>query len=203
MARISLCDVGRPFSVTVTGAVHASCGAAQIRSCLQHSTQCVPYKPMHNAFNRTADRLYKRDCLLQPTRLAISSTSASTSEHSTISAVILLYLHASALQNLIISYPAYFLRSLIIQLHIEFFINSDFFINSRLYIFVPYIASDFYNTLLPTFTIMHRSVSFHRTFGDMTQTCAFFNFNVFNVLPTQEGDFCVWRAGLQPVMSHK
>ena len=120
--------------------------------------------------------------------------SASTSEHSTISAVISLYLPASALQNIMISYPAYFLRSLIIQLHIEFFIISEFFINSRLYIFVPYIASDFYNTLLPTFTIMHRSVSFHRTFGDMTQTCAFFNFNVFNVLPTQEGDFCVWRA---------
>ena len=29
---------------------------------------------------------------------------------------------------------------------------------------------------------MHRSVSIHRTFGDLTQTCAFFNFNVFNVL---------------------
>ena len=46
----------------------------------------------------------------------------------------------------------------------------------------------------PTVNIMHRSVSFHRTFGDLTQTCAFLNFNVFNVLPTQEGDFCVWRA---------
>ena len=133
MDRISICDVGPPFSVTVTGAVHASCGAAQIRSCLQHSTQCMPYKSMHNAFNSTADRLYKRDCLLQPTWLAISisstftgtaqqrTRSASTSEHSTMSAVIL-----------IISYRAYFLKSLIIQLHIECFINSEFFINSSL-----------------------------------------------------------------------
>ena len=78
MDRISICDVGPPFSVTVTGAVHASCGAAQNRSCLQHSTQCMQYKPMHNAFNSTADRLYKRDCLLQPTRLAISISSTFT-----------------------------------------------------------------------------------------------------------------------------
>ena len=143
-----MCDVSRPFSVTVTGAVHASCGAAQIRSCLQHSTQCMPYKPIHHAFNSTADRLYKRDCLLQPKRLAISisstftgtaqqrSRSASTLEHSTISAAILIIITCI--------------------------------------FFVPYIASDFYNTLLPTFTIMHRSVSFDRTFGDLTQTCAFF-----------------------------
>ena len=82
-----MCDVGRPFSVTVTGAVHASCSAAQIRSCLQHSTQCVPYKPMDNAFNSTADRLYTRDCLLQPTRLAISisSTFTGTAQHNQIS----------------------------------------------------------------------------------------------------------------------
>ena len=87
VARISMCDVGRPFSVTVTGAVHVSCGAAQIRSCLQHSTQCMPYKPMHNAFNSTADRLYKCDCLLQPTRLAISisSTFTGTAQHNQIS----------------------------------------------------------------------------------------------------------------------
>ena len=151
-----MCDVGRLFSVTVTGAVHVSCGAAQIRSCLQHSTQCMPYKPMHNAFNSTADRLYKRDCLLQPTRLAISisstftgtaqqrTRSASTSEHSTMSAVILLYLPASALQNIIISYPAYFLRSLIIQLHYEFFINSEFFNNSSL-IFSCLISPPIFN----------------------------------------------------------
>ena len=44
---------------------------------------------------------------------------------------------------LIISYPAYFLRSHIIQLNIECFINSEFFIHSSLIIFVPYIASDF------------------------------------------------------------
>ena len=78
VARISMCHVGRPFSVTVTGAVHASYGAAQIRSCLQHSTQCMPYKPMHNACNSTADRLYKCDCLLQPTRLAVSISSTFT-----------------------------------------------------------------------------------------------------------------------------
>ena len=138
-----MCDVGRPFSVTVTGAVHTSCVAAQIRSCLQHSTQSVPYK----SINSTADRLYIRDCLLQPTRLAISisstftgtaqqrNRSASTSEYSTISAAI------------IISYPAYFLRSLIIQLHIEFFINSEFFNNSSL-IFLCLISP-------PIFTI-HR-----------------------------------------------
>ena len=95
-----MCDVGRPFSVTVTGAVQY--GPAQLRSCLQHSTQCMPYKPIHHAFNSTADRLYKRDCLLQPKRLAISisstftgmaqqrTRSASTSEHSTISAAILI-----------------------------------------------------------------------------------------------------------------
>ena len=81
---------------------------------------------------------------------------------------------------------------------LNFVIIVNFFINSILYIFVPYIASDFYNTSLPTFNIMHRSVFFHRTFGDLTQTCAFFNFNVFNVLPTQEGDFCVWCAGHVP-----
>ena len=82
-----MCDVGQPFSVTVTGAVHASCGAAQIRSCLQHSTQCVPYKPMHITFSSTADRLYTRDCLLQPTRLAISisSTFTGTAQHNQIS----------------------------------------------------------------------------------------------------------------------
>ena len=81
-----MCDVGRPFSVTVTGAVHASCGAAQIRSCLQHSTQCMPYKPMHNAFNSTADKLYKCDCLLQPTPLAISISSifTGTAQHNQI-----------------------------------------------------------------------------------------------------------------------
>ena len=62
--------------------------------------------------------------------------SASTSEHSTMSAVIL-----------IISYPAYFLRSLIIQLNIECFINSEFFINSSL--IFPYFISP------PIFTI-HR-----------------------------------------------
>ena len=72
VARISMCDVGRPFSVTVTGAVHVSCGAAQIRSCLQHSTQCMPYQTYAPSINRTAERLYKCDCLLQPTRLAIS-----------------------------------------------------------------------------------------------------------------------------------
>ena len=38
VARISMCDVGRPLSVTVTGAVHASCVTAQIRSCLPHRT---------------------------------------------------------------------------------------------------------------------------------------------------------------------
>ena len=87
VARISICDVGPPFSVTVTGAVHASCGTAQIRSCLQHSTQCMPYKPMHNAFNSTDDRLYKCDCLLQPTRLeiSISSTFTGTAQHNQIS----------------------------------------------------------------------------------------------------------------------
>ena len=81
-----MCDVGRPFSVTVTGAVHASSGAAQIRSCLQHSTQCAPYKPTHNAFNSTAERLYTRDCLLQATRLAISisSTFTGTAQHNQI-----------------------------------------------------------------------------------------------------------------------
>ena len=68
-----VCDVGRPLSVTVTGAVHASCGAAQIRSCLQHSTQRVPsYKPIHHAFNSTADRLYTRDCLFQTADTASS-----------------------------------------------------------------------------------------------------------------------------------
>ena len=44
-----VCDVVRPLSVSVTGADHASCGAAQIRSCLQHSTLSVPYKPINHA----------------------------------------------------------------------------------------------------------------------------------------------------------
>ena len=122
----------------------------------------MQYKPMHNAFNRTADILYKCDCLLQPTRLAISisSTFTGTAQYNQISIDFrtfydvsshLLYLHASALQNIIISYPAYFLRSLIIQLHIECFINSEFFINSRLNISLLYIASDFFDTSLTIF----------------------------------------------------
>ena len=138
VARISMCDVGRLFSVTVTGAVHVSCGAAQIRSCLQHSTQCMPYKLMHNAFNSTDDRLYKCDCLLQPTRLAISisSTFTSTAQHNQISIDFRTLYDVSSHfiiglptcisltdYKIIISYPAYFLRSLIIQLNIECFIN--------------------------------------------------------------------------------
>ena len=67
-----VCYVGRPLSVTVTGAVHTSCVAAQIRSCLQHSTQRVPYKPIHHAFNSTDDRLYTRDCLFQTADTASS-----------------------------------------------------------------------------------------------------------------------------------
>ena len=61
-----------------------------------------------------------------------------------------------------------FFRLIIIQLHID-----EFLINSSLNISVLQIASDFYDTLPPNFTIIHRSVSFHRTFGDMTQTRAF------------------------------
>ena len=80
--------------------------------------------------------------------------SASTSEHSTISAVILLYLPASALQNIIISYPAYFLRSLIIQLHIEFFLIVNYLLIPDIYVYfralyrlrlLQYIATDFYH----------------------------------------------------------
>ena len=81
-----------------------------------------------------------------------------------------------------------FFRIIIIQFNI-----GEFFINSSLNIFVLYIASDFYDKSPPNSTIMHMSVSFHRTLGGMTQTRAFFN---FTVLSTQEGDFCVWRAGL-------
>ena len=147
MARISMCDVGRPFSVTVTGAVHASCGAAQIRSCLQHSTQRVPYKPMHNAFNSTADRLYKRDCLLLPKRLAISisSTFTGTAQHNQISIDFRTFYDVSSHINNFIS--CIFSQITYIQLNIECFINSEFFINSSL--IFPYFISP------PIFTI-HR-----------------------------------------------
>ena len=113
VARISMCHVGRPFSVTVTSAVHASCGAAQIRSCLQHSTQCMPYKPMQTHLTaQPTDFINAIVCFSRHGWQSASAVhslvshsitrSATTSEHSTMSAV-----------NIIISYLAYFLRSLI------------------------------------------------------------------------------------------
>ena len=65
VARISMvCDVGRPLSVTVSGADHASCGAAQIWSCLQHNTPSVPYNPIQNAStSEQPAKPYTRDCL--------------------------------------------------------------------------------------------------------------------------------------------